>query len=76
MSLGNIGEDRVWLYNDSYYDYVSDYPECDPDAVAYISVSAHERAMSAEYERGVTAGFDEAIYEVNRGEIDPKTYER
>jgi hypothetical protein len=28
------------------------------------------------YERGVTAGFDEAIYEVKRGEIDPQTYQR
>ena len=28
------------------------------------------------YEQGVTAGFDEAIYEVKRGEIDPQTYDR
>jgi hypothetical protein len=26
------------------------------------------------YEEGVTAGFNEAIYEVKRGEIDPQTY--
>jgi hypothetical protein len=30
--------------------------------------------IEAAYEKGVTAGFNEAIYEVKRGEIDPKTY--
>ena len=28
------------------------------------------------YELGVTHGFDEAICEVRRGEIDPQTYQR
>jgi hypothetical protein len=28
------------------------------------------------YDQGVAAGFDEAIYEVKRGEIDPQTYQR
>ena len=31
---------------------------------------------SKQYDAGVTAGFDEAIYEVKRGEIDPQTYQR
>jgi hypothetical protein len=35
-----------------------------------------EEAESRGYERGVTDGFDEAIYEVKRGEIDPQTYVR
>jgi hypothetical protein len=30
--------------------------------------------LEAAYEKGVTAGFNEAIYEVKRGEIDPQTY--
>ena len=37
---------------------------------------AIEEAKDAAYERGVTRGFDEAIYEVKRGEIDPQTYVR
>jgi hypothetical protein len=32
--------------------------------------------LEAAYERGVTNGFNEAIYEVKRGEIDPQTYQR
>ena len=37
---------------------------------------AIEAANNAAYERGVTDGFDEAVYEVKRGEIDPQTYVR
>jgi hypothetical protein len=34
----------------------------------------HSTELEAAYEKGVTAGFNEAIYEVKRGEIDPQTY--
>jgi hypothetical protein len=34
-----------------------------------------QKELEAAYEKGVTAGFNEAIYEVKRGEIDPQTYQ-
>ena len=39
--------------------------------VAYLNDHAPQT-----YEQGVIAGFDEAICEVRRGEINPKTYKR
>mgnify|MGYP003650840911 FL=1 len=46
MAGGNIGDDRVWLYSDTYQEYVSDYPECDPKSEAYISVHAIEMVLN------------------------------
>ena len=41
-----------------------------------VEIEGWNRRVNPTYEQGVTAGFDEAIYEVKRGEIDPQTYER
>jgi hypothetical protein len=55
--------------------------EFDERAKSYIAAlesldEAYAKENKSAYERGVTAGFDEAIYEVKRGEIDPQTYQR
>tara|TARA_R110000796_G_scaffold101244_1_gene209974 strand:+ start:935 stop:1177 length:243 start_codon:yes stop_codon:yes gene_type:complete len=46
------------------------------DFIALLDQAKDSHDQFAQYERGVSAGFDEAIYEVKRGEIDPATYQR
>jgi hypothetical protein len=46
------------------------------DELVSDALAAAQGIIDAAYERGVTAGFDEAIHEVKRGEIDPQTYQR
>lgn len=46
------------------------------DFIALLDQAKDSHDQFAQYERGVAAGFDEAIYEVKRGEIDPQTYQR
>jgi len=48
---------------------------CGEITVVATKVSRDD-ALQAAYDRGVTHGFDEAIHEVRRGEIDPQTYQR
>lgn len=45
MADGSIGDDLVWLWQDHYYEYVSDWEVPDVGALPYVSVSALEEVL-------------------------------
>lgn len=45
MAGENIGDDLVWLWHDSHYEYVSDWDVTDAGAVPYVNAASLESAL-------------------------------
>lgn len=65
-NAGDVADHAAWMSDNSHFEAVSKMLAGGP------VFETQEHA----YNMGVAHGFDEAIYEVKRGEIDPQTYQR